>query len=109
MNGRIDDIDFSLDARGVRGAACMNLPVNLCVVLLGSDRGPLMYLYGDIDRAGRVVVVKCYRATTAESALTGFRRQLGNFDTDRRSEQAQLEIAYCNANRHEIAAATGNS
>jgi hypothetical protein len=44
MNYRIDDIDFALDARDVRGAAGMNLLVNLCVVLLGSDRGPLMYL-----------------------------------------------------------------
>ena len=46
MNSRIDDIDFSLDSRRVRSAAGMNFSVHRCVVLLGSDRGPLMYLKG---------------------------------------------------------------
>ena len=83
MNSRIDDIDFSLDMRRVRGAASMNLPVNPCVVLLGSDRGPLIYLKRGIDRTGRVVVVECHRAAAAERAVTSFRRQLSNLDIGR--------------------------
>src|SRR5216683_3683306 len=109
MNSGFDDIDFSLDMRRVRGAACMNFSVNLCVVLLGSDRGPLTYLKGDINRTGRVVVVECYRAAAAERAITGFRRQLSNLDTGRRSQQAHLETGNCYANRNDVTATTGNS
>src|SRR5216684_2259248 len=109
MNSGFDDIDFSLDVRRVRGAACMNFSVNLCVVLLGSDRGPLMYLKRGIDRTGRVVVMECYRAAAAERAITGFRRQLSNLDTGRRSPQAHLEIGNCYTNRNDVNAATGNS
>src|ERR1700676_2546469 len=109
MNSRIDDVDFSPDIRCVRGAARMNFPVNLRIVLLGSDRGPPMYLKGGIDRTGRVVVVEYYRAAAAERAVTGFRRQLSNLDTGRRRQQAHLEISNCYANRNDITASAGNS
>src|SRR6266849_9345199 len=102
MNSRIDDIHFPLDMWRFWGAACMNFPVNLCVVLLGSDRGPLMYLKRGIDRTGRVVVVECYLAAAAKHAITGFRRQLGNLNTCRRRPQAHLEIGNCYANRNDV-------
>src|SRR5216683_2630579 len=79
------------------------------VVLLSGDRGPLMYLKRGIDRTGRVVVMERYRAAAAERAITGFRRQLRNLDTGRRSPQAHLEIGNCYTNRNDVNAATGNS
>src|SRR6266851_2285518 len=109
MNSRIDDIDFSLDTRRVRSATGPNFPVYRCVVLLGSDRGPPMYLKGGIDRTGRVVVVECYRTAAAERAVTGFRRQLSNLDTGRRRQQAHIEISNCYANRNDVTASAGNS
>src|SRR5438128_10859613 len=107
MNRRVYDLDFSLDLRRVRGAACVNFSINLCIVLLGINRGPLMYLKGGIDRAGRVVVVECHRAGAAESSITGLRRQLGNLDTGRRSQQAHLEISNGYANRNDVTATSG--
>src|SRR5260370_502565 len=53
--------------------------------------------------------MECYRAAAAERAITGFRRQLSNLDTGRRSPQAHLEIGNCYTNRNDVNAATGNS
>src|SRR6266851_6409003 len=53
--------------------------------------------------------MECYRAAAAERAITGFRRQLSNLDTGRRSQQAHLETGNCYANRNDVTAPTGNS
>src|SRR5580704_4939720 len=89
MDSRIDNIDLALKMRRLRSTARMNLPVDRSVVLLRGDCGPLMYLKGNIDRTGRVVA-KRYRAAAAQRAVSGFRRQLSNFNIGPRRQQTHL-------------------